>query len=144
MYFAGQIINYRYSIATEHEHSCCILIAREDKFKPNGVWHTWIDYDKFDQLINRYYHSRSRDSSEYGNTGKDFTFTSEDYMCITPEWALYKSLEKGFDPQDNRWRRKQQQQLLGSVNGGDAANEGGGNTQAGEEEPYEATESGCG
>lgn len=32
-----------------------MLIAREDKFKPNGEWHTWIDYNKFDELIAEYY-----------------------------------------------------------------------------------------
>ena len=44
-----------YSIATEHEHSCCILLAREDKFKIDGVWHTWIDYPKFAKLSKDYY-----------------------------------------------------------------------------------------
>jgi tRNA wybutosine-synthesizing protein 1 len=47
----------RYSIATEHEHSCCILLAREDKFKKNGLWHTWIDYDRFHSLVQAYYAS---------------------------------------------------------------------------------------
>ena len=96
------------------------------------MWHTWIDYGKFDQLIRRYYDSRS------GASGQDFfTFASEDYMCITPEWALYKSPEKGFDPQDNRWRRKQLLQQQGDKAGGVAVADG-------EEDPYQATESGCG
>jgi tRNA wybutosine-synthesizing protein 1 len=46
-----------YSIATEHEHSCCILLAREDKFKVSGQWHTWIDYDRFQQLVADYHTS---------------------------------------------------------------------------------------
>ena len=47
----------RYGIATEHEHSCCILLAREDKFLIDGVWHTWINYPEFNRLIAEYYES---------------------------------------------------------------------------------------
>ena len=83
-----------YSIATEHEHSCCILLAREDKFKVDGVWHTWIDYDKYNELIQDYYRS---------NGSK--TFSSIEYMAQTPSWALYQSNTHGFDPVEQRWRR---------------------------------------
>lgn len=84
----------RYSIATEHEHSCCILLAREDRFKVDGIWHTWIDYPKFNELVQEYY-----------RTNGTFTFTSVDYRAPTPDWALYKSPERGFDPIESRWRR---------------------------------------
>lgn len=87
-------ISVHYSIATEHEHSNCILLAREDKFKPNGQWHTWIDYDKFNLLIEEYYRS-----------GKQSTFSSLDYIAETPCWAIYQSPERGFDPIESRWRR---------------------------------------
>lgn len=107
-------INIVYNIATEHEHSCCILIAREDKFKRNGEWHTWIDYPRFTQLIKAYYASNGEQ-----------TFTSEDYMEKTPSWAVYQSVERGFDPLEQRWRRNKS-------NG------------AQEEIPYQSTESGCG
>ena len=83
-----------YSIATEHEHSCCILLAREDKFKIDGIWHTWIDYSKFTELSKDYYESQGSK-----------TFRSVDYIAPTPSWALYQSEEKGFDPIENRWRR---------------------------------------
>lgn len=39
-----------YELAAEHEHSCCVLMAHKD-FKKDGVWHTWIDYPKFQQLV---------------------------------------------------------------------------------------------
>jgi len=81
-----------YSIATEHEHSCCILLAREDKFKPQGVWHTWIDYPRFHELEQEYY-----------KTGA--LFSSEDYYLPTPEWALYQSQTHGFDPTESRFRK---------------------------------------
>ncbi|CAJ0750899.1 1401_t:CDS:2, partial [Entrophospora sp. SA101] len=41
-----------YEIAAEHSHSCSILIANT-KFKINGRWHTWINYDKFFELIEK-------------------------------------------------------------------------------------------
>lgn len=43
--------NGDYEIACEHVHSCCVLLAKVDKFKINGQWHTWIDYDKFHDLV---------------------------------------------------------------------------------------------
>lgn len=108
------VINTRYSIATEHEHSCCILLAREDKFLVDGSWHTWIDYPKFNALIAEYYAS--------GNTK---LFASEDYMAPTPEWALYKSAARGFDPEEQRWHRSK-------------------TTGALVENEYKSSESGCG
>ena len=42
-----------YELACEHEHSCCILLARPEKFKRYGKWHTWIDYDKFQELVSK-------------------------------------------------------------------------------------------
>ena len=84
----------RYSIATEHEHSCCVLLAREDKFLINNVWHTWIDYPKFNQLIKDYYESNG-----------EKTFSSIDYIAATPDWAHYQSSTKGFDPVEKRWKR---------------------------------------
>ena len=36
-----------YGMACEHEHSCCVLLARRDTFFIDGRWHTWIDYDRF-------------------------------------------------------------------------------------------------
>jgi hypothetical protein len=36
----------------EHSHSCCTLLAQK-KFRVNGVWHTWIDFDKFAALVQK-------------------------------------------------------------------------------------------
>ena len=76
----------------EHEHSVCILIARVDKYYKNGQWHTWINYDRYHELIQKHYLS-----------GGTFTFKSEDYTEVTPSWSIYKSKERGFDPIDNRY-----------------------------------------
>ncbi|CAG9568255.1 conserved hypothetical protein [Leishmania major strain Friedlin] len=81
--------NRPYHVACEHEHSCCVLIAL-DKFFFDGHWHTWIDYERFYDLV------------ESGRTD----FTSLDYAAVTPAWATYNSKEKGFDPQQTRMVRK--------------------------------------
>lgn len=44
-----------YGLASEHEHSNCILLANRKKFFREGKWHTWIDYDKYHQLVQRFY-----------------------------------------------------------------------------------------
>jgi len=77
-----------YELACAHEHSCCVLLARKDKFYRNGQWNTWIDYDKFQDLV---------------ASGKEFDST--DYMLPTPSWAVYGAQEAGFDPQETRFRK---------------------------------------
>jgi tRNA wybutosine-synthesizing protein 1 len=74
-----------YGIAAEHRHSCCMLLAKKNPFFVNNQWHTWIDYEKYNELITEYYKS-----------GK--TFTSEQYMAPTPHWAVYGAVEQGFSP----------------------------------------------
>jgi tRNA wybutosine-synthesizing protein 1 len=75
-----------YGLACEHEHSCSILIADKNKFLKDGQWHTWIDYDRFHDLI---------------KSGQPFT--SLDYTAPTPAWAVYGAPEKGFDPAETRF-----------------------------------------
>ncbi|PHH83661.1 hypothetical protein CDD82_5419 [Ophiocordyceps australis] len=79
-----------YSIAAEHAHSCCILLASE-RFRVAGKWHTHIDYERFFELLEE--------------RGADGEWTPEDYMGQeTPEWALWGN--GGFDPRDQRVDRK--------------------------------------
>ena len=59
------------------------------QFKVDGKWHTWIDYDRFHELI-----------------AADKPFTSSEYMAPTPEWAVFGSAEQGFDPVETRITRK--------------------------------------
>eukprot|EP00040_Diaphanoeca_grandis_P005602 m.33632 g.33632 ORF g.33632 m.33632 type:complete len:806 (+) comp16849_c0_seq3:36-2453(+) len=77
-----------YEIASEHEHSNCLLIAHK-KFHIDGRWNTWIDYDRFHELL-----------------ASKKPFTSMDYMAPTPEWAVFGSPERGFDPVETRVYRK--------------------------------------
>ncbi|XP_077775816.1 S-adenosyl-L-methionine-dependent tRNA 4-demethylwyosine synthase TYW1-like isoform X1 [Podarcis muralis] len=83
-----------YEIACEHEHSNCLLIAHK-KFKISGEWHTWINYDRFQDLFR-----------QYEQSGGAKTFTSADYVAPTPQWAVFGAKERGFDPTDTRFQRK--------------------------------------
>eukprot|EP00008_Paramoeba_atlantica_P001700 CAMPEP_0201502540 /NCGR_PEP_ID=MMETSP0151_2-20130828/84187_1 /ASSEMBLY_ACC=CAM_ASM_000257 /TAXON_ID=200890 /ORGANISM="Paramoeba atlantica, Strain 621/1 / CCAP 1560/9" /LENGTH=633 /DNA_ID=CAMNT_0047896141 /DNA_START=2992 /DNA_END=4893 /DNA_ORIENTATION=- len=78
-----------YEIAAEHEHSCCVLLARKDTFLIDGKWHTWIDYARFQELIKE---------------GKPFS--AVDYMKPTPPWAIYGAEERGFDPKEFRLKAR--------------------------------------
>lgn len=80
----------KYGIAAEHAHSCCVLIASE-RFHVNGKWHTRIDYDRFFELLEK-------------EKADGTSFTPEDYMRETEEWALWG--RGGFDPNDERVHRK--------------------------------------
>ncbi len=90
-----------YDLACEHKHSCSVLLARVDQFAvpdPDDPgkrkWRTWIDYDKFQLLAER----RVADPT--------FVFGVEDYVADTPSWAVFGADEEGFDPTDNRHRKK--------------------------------------
>ncbi|KAG8377786.1 hypothetical protein BUALT_Bualt08G0069900 [Buddleja alternifolia] len=85
----AQKSNGAYEVACEHVHSCCVLLAKVEKFKVDGQWFTWIDYDKFHDLV---------------SAGEPFT--SKDYMAPTPSWAVYGAEEGGFDPQQLRFRKE--------------------------------------
>ncbi|NXI82283.1 TYW1 synthase, partial [Rhipidura dahli] len=83
-----------YGIACEHEHSNCVLMAHS-KFQVDGEWRTWIDYGRFQELVREHEHS-----------GGSRTFSATDYMARTPPWALFGARERGFDPLDVRFQRK--------------------------------------
>ncbi|OZJ03103.1 hypothetical protein BZG36_03365 [Bifiguratus adelaidae] len=78
-----------YEIASEHAHSCSVLIA-STRFKKDGEWYTHIDYEKFFQLVE-----------------SNKAFTALDFMAKTPDWAVFGVAEGGFDPEETRWYRKQ-------------------------------------
>ena len=90
-----------YEIASEHEHSNCVLIAHR-RFKVAGEWYTWIDYRRFHELTQEYEESK-------GNK----TFTAQDYMAKTPHWAVFGANERGFDPEETRHFRKKQKDIGG-------------------------------
>ncbi|XP_016378008.1 S-adenosyl-L-methionine-dependent tRNA 4-demethylwyosine synthase-like [Sinocyclocheilus rhinocerous] len=96
VYFVQQLANLLpdYEIACEHEHSNCLLLAHH-KFKVDGEWWTWIDYERFQELI-----------QEYEESGGTKSFSAMDYMAKTPSWAIFGARERGFDPSDTRFQRK--------------------------------------
>jgi len=80
-----------YEIASEHAHSCAVMIANKTKFKKGEDWYTWIDFPKFLDL---------------SHAGKPFS--AEDYMVKTPEWAVFgKGMlgDGGFDPAETHFRK---------------------------------------
>jgi len=78
-----------YGLACAHEHSCSVLLAKKSVYLRNGTWHTWIDYDKFQDLVAR-------------NVSP---ILSEDYMAPTPSWAVYGAEEAGFNPNETRVKK---------------------------------------
>lgn len=82
-----------YGLAAEHRHSCCILLARKDKFLVDGQWHTWINYERFHELA-------------AAHAAGGASFCSRDYTAPTPSWAQFGAPEAGFDPVDKRFYRK--------------------------------------
>lgn len=88
-----------YSIASEHEHSNCVLIAHH-KFRVGGRWQTWIDYERFHELVQRFY-----------RTGEPFS--SLDYVAPLPQWATFGARERGFDPSDTRLLRRSKKDISG-------------------------------
>lgn len=84
----GAVDGLEYGVASEHEHSNCVLLARKDRFWRDDKWHTWIDFDKF------------LDLEKAGEP-----FDSTDYMLETPHWAQFGSEHRGFDPGEQRHRR---------------------------------------
>lgn len=89
-----------YDLACEHRHSCSVLLARVDQFTDTDPetgrrrWKTWINYDRFHELAARH----AKDPS--------FSFGIEDYIEVTPQWALFGAEEEGFDPAETRHRKK--------------------------------------
>ncbi|XP_057871082.2 S-adenosyl-L-methionine-dependent tRNA 4-demethylwyosine synthase [Cryptomeria japonica] len=78
-----------YELACEHAHSCCVLLANANKFKVQDQWFTWIDYERFHDLV-----------------ASGEAFSSEDYAAPTPSWAVYGAREGGFDPEQARFRKE--------------------------------------
>ncbi|MCO5576767.1 hypothetical protein L7F22_030586 [Adiantum nelumboides] len=93
--------NGKYELACEHAHSCCVLLADADKFRLEGKWHTWIDYEKFHELV-----------------AAGASFSSEDYMAPTPDWAVFGSAAGGFDPSEVRFKKERRHGLAKPVSGG--------------------------
>lgn len=80
-----------YGLAAQHAHSNCVLLAKKT-FCIDGQWHTWIDYEKFHDLMDRYYTDGTM-------------FSSSEYISPTPSWATFDAPEKGFDPCETRFYR---------------------------------------
>jgi len=90
-----------YKIASEHEHSNCILVAHK-RFFVDDRWCTWIDYEKYHKLMKRYEESNGEQ-----------VFSDIDYMAPTPPWAVFGDANRGFDPEETRWKRNKKKYSSG-------------------------------
>lgn len=84
--FAKTLLIEGYRIACVHEHTVSVLIAK-DKYFVDGKWCTWIDYDRFFDVL------------------ESDTFTGLDYSIETPHWGIVGAEEKGFNPSETRRMR---------------------------------------
>jgi tRNA wybutosine-synthesizing protein 1 len=100
------------------------------QFKIDGEWHTWINYAKFHELVKRYYETDGVESftalvSWNGMQIYNLNYTclltllkcklyyyyvEQDYTEKSPSWSVYGSEERGFDPEETRWMRKNNKQ----------------------------------
>lgn len=90
-----------YMLASEHEHSNCVLLVHK-RFFVNNEFHTWIDYPKYHELMRRYTESNGEE-----------VFSDIDYMAPTPHWAVFGDENRGFDPEETRWHRKKKKHDVG-------------------------------
>ena len=70
--FSKELVKYLndYEIVSEHIPSRVVMFARK-RFKIDGIWHTWIDFPKYDKLVN-----------------SNQSFTAMDYSKKTPSVGL--------------------------------------------------------
>src|SRR3989344_945764 len=71
--FTKELLNYLpdYDIVYEHIPSRVIMLAKKS-FKKNNKWYTWIDFKKYNKLVNE----------------KGGDFTTEEYLALTPHTGL--------------------------------------------------------
>lgn len=70
--FAKELLEFlpEYGFVSEHKPSFVVCLAKK-KFFVSGKWHTWIDFNKYNELVN--------------NPLTKDDFTTEDYLAKTPE-----------------------------------------------------------
>ncbi|MFP4118595.1 MAG: 4-demethylwyosine synthase TYW1 [Candidatus Woesearchaeota archaeon] len=82
-----------YDIVTEHEPSRVVLLARKD-FKKDDGWHTWIDFRKWFELINKGKNPASQEYNAplqtefegiYQNTGTKISIIKEQQKRKNPD-----------------------------------------------------------
>ncbi|ORC88219.1 putative radical SAM domain protein [Trypanosoma theileri] len=98
-----------YEVASLHEHSGCILLAQK-RFRLDGQWHTWIDFDKFNRMIL--------------DPVLSSTITADGYLRPTPAWALSDSEGEGFDPTQTRHISTRRQKYMGKSEASESQEEG--------------------
>ena len=99
--FSKALVKYLsdWEIVSEHVSSHVVMLAKK-KFKLDGVWHTWIDFEKWHQLVN------------IDPDGKDFT--SMDFLRKTPQVGLSGKGSLDSMPEEKRKRFLAEKKVLSS------------------------------
>ena len=81
--FSKELIKFLpdYEIVSEHIPSRVVMLAKKKFFK-NGKWFTWIDFEKYNNLVN------SKKPFNKSLQGKEKYFTADDYLKETPETGI--------------------------------------------------------
>ncbi len=82
-----------YEIVTDHPQSCVVMLAKKT-FKKDGKWHTWIDFEKYHELV---------------TSGVEFS--AEDYLKITPRPGLSGKKSSDFVSRRHRKRMAKKKML---------------------------------
>lgn len=96
--YAKELEKYlpEYEIVSEHISSRVVMLAKK-KFKIDGKWHTWIDFEKYHELVNS------------GNN-----FSTDDYLKETPHTGLSGKKTDDFIPKRARKKMMRKQAAISS------------------------------
>lgn len=101
-----------YEISCEHEHSCSVLLTHK-KFYYDGKWHTWIDFDKFQELYAKWKQDgtpvNALDYSIETPVSVQIYINCRHGLCMAhknKDLILVMSDERKERQRKNRWMRK--------------------------------------
>ncbi|MBA0745783.1 hypothetical protein Gogos_008344 [Gossypium gossypioides] len=93
----------------EHAHSCSVL-SKTRKFKVNVLLYTWLVTASVSSfgvyLESSFFLGFKRRFSLMVQVASGRPFNSEDYMALTPSWAIYGAEESRYYPNQSWYRKK--------------------------------------
>ncbi|MBA0691596.1 hypothetical protein Goari_009216 [Gossypium aridum] len=93
----------------EHAHSCSVL-SKTRKFKVNVLSYTWLVTASVSSfgvyLESSFFLGFKRRFSLMVQVASGRPFNSEDYMALTPSWAIYGAEESRYFPNQSWYRKK--------------------------------------
>ena len=97
--FSKALLKYlpEWDIVSEHIASHVLMFAKK-KFKINNIWHTWIDFEKWHELVN--------------NDPEGKSFTTMDFLRRTPQVGLSGKGSLDSMPEEKRKRFLAEKKVL--------------------------------